>query len=63
MGRIMSYGYHTDVEKGRYYSPYGIYQEAEALLEALRELRTPEIKVCCPTPVIGMSLNNVSAGS
>ncbi|TXC08092.1 hypothetical protein FocTR4_00002496 [Fusarium oxysporum f. sp. cubense] len=44
MGRIMSYGYHTDVEKGRYYSPYGIYQEAEALLEALRELRTPEIK-------------------
>ncbi|ENH71719.1 Ankyrin-1 [Fusarium oxysporum f. sp. cubense race 1] len=42
-GRIMSYGYHTDIETGRYYTPRGVYQEAEALLEALRKLRTSEI--------------------
>ncbi|KAH7177288.1 ankyrin repeat-containing domain protein [Fusarium sp. MPI-SDFR-AT-0072] len=42
-GRIMSYGYHTDIETGRYYTPCGAYQEAEALLEALRKLRTSEI--------------------
>ncbi|VTT80701.1 unnamed protein product [Fusarium fujikuroi] len=42
-GRIMSYGYHTDIEAGRYYTPCGVYQEAEALLEALRKLRTSEI--------------------
>ncbi|PNP78022.1 hypothetical protein FNYG_08748 [Fusarium nygamai] len=42
-GRIMSYGYHTGIDTGRYYTPCGVYQEAEALLEALRELRTPEI--------------------
>ncbi|KAF4435097.1 ankyrin 1 [Fusarium acutatum] len=42
-GRIMSYGYHTNIETGRYYTPCGVYQEAEALLEALRRLRTSEI--------------------
>ncbi|KAF5700246.1 ankyrin protein 1 [Fusarium globosum] len=42
-GRIMSYGYRTDIEAGRYYTPCGVYQEAEALLEALRKLRTSEI--------------------
>ncbi|KAF5542954.1 ankyrin 1 [Fusarium napiforme] len=40
----MSYGYHTDIGKGRYYSIPGMHQEAAALLEALREFRTPEIK-------------------
>ncbi|KAF5713778.1 ankyrin 1 [Fusarium mundagurra] len=44
-GRMMSYGYHTDIERGRYYTPCGVYQEAEALLEALRKLRTSEITV------------------
>ncbi|KAF5686699.1 ankyrin protein 1 [Fusarium denticulatum] len=42
-GRMMSYGYHNDIETGRYYRPCGVYQEAEALLEALRKLRTSEI--------------------
>ncbi|KAI1010438.1 hypothetical protein LB503_004992, partial [Fusarium chuoi] len=42
-GRLMSYGYHTDIENGRYYTPCGVYHEAEALLEALRKLRTSEI--------------------
>ncbi|SCV58166.1 related to ankyrin 1 [Fusarium fujikuroi] len=42
-GRIMSYGYRTDIEAGRYYTPCGVYKEAEALLEALRKLRTSEI--------------------
>ncbi|KAG4285125.1 hypothetical protein FPRO06_06385 [Fusarium proliferatum] len=42
-GRILSYGYRTDIEAGRYYTPCGVYQEAEALLEALRKLRTSEI--------------------
>ncbi|KAF5974771.1 ankyrin 1 [Fusarium coicis] len=42
-GQIMSYGYHTDIETGRYYTPSGVYREAEALLEALRKLRTSEI--------------------
>ncbi|KAF4501632.1 ankyrin 1 [Fusarium agapanthi] len=44
-GRIMSYGYHTDIENGRYHTPCGVYQEAEALLEALRKLRTSDITV------------------
>ncbi|KAF5537760.1 ankyrin 1 [Fusarium mexicanum] len=44
-GRIMSYGYHTDVENGRYYTPCGVYHEAEALLEALRQFRTSDITV------------------
>ncbi|KAG5783264.1 hypothetical protein H9Q73_003087 [Fusarium xylarioides] len=42
-GRVMSYGYHADIETGRYFTPCGVYQEAEELLEALRKLWTSEI--------------------
>jgi hypothetical protein len=62
MGRIMSYGYHTDLEKGRYYSPHGVYEEAEALLESLQDFRKPEIKVRCPMLVIDTPTTNASIG-
>jgi hypothetical protein len=58
----MSYSYQTDIETGRYYTPYGVYQEAEALLEALRKLRTSEITVCHLALVLLPPLTNSYAG-
>ncbi|WXC64926.1 hypothetical protein SNK03_010735 [Fusarium graminearum] len=43
-GRQSFYEYHTDVVNGKYYTPDGVYKEAEALLNLLHEHRTPKIK-------------------
>ncbi|EKJ75841.1 hypothetical protein FPSE_04021 [Fusarium pseudograminearum CS3096] len=43
-GRQLFYEYHTDVVNGIYYTPDGVYKEAEALLNLLSEHRTPKIK-------------------
>ncbi|CAG1996634.1 unnamed protein product [Fusarium graminearum] len=43
-GRQLFYEYHTDVVNGNYYTPDGVYKEAEALLNLLHEHRTPKIK-------------------
>ncbi|KAM0339917.1 hypothetical protein ACHAPU_010749 [Fusarium lateritium] len=45
-GRVMLYGFDPGDKAGKTWMPTGIYDEAEALLEALVELRRPEIRVC-----------------
>ncbi|OBS20434.1 hypothetical protein FPOA_06804 [Fusarium poae] len=43
-GRIITWGYYRNVEEGRYYTPDGVYKEAEDMLDYLCDLRTSEIK-------------------
>lgn len=45
-GRVMLYGYDPGDRSGKTFTSQGVYEEAEALLDALLEFRTPEIKVC-----------------
>ncbi|KAF5020075.1 hypothetical protein F66182_7917 [Fusarium sp. NRRL 66182] len=42
-GRVMLYGYDPGDRTGKTWTSYGVFKEAEALLEALLIMRTPEI--------------------
>ncbi|KAL6354269.1 hypothetical protein LRP88_11595 [Fusarium phalaenopsidis] len=44
-GRVMLYGYDPGDRSGKTFTSQGVYEEAEALLDALMEFRTPEIRV------------------
>ncbi|RSL52164.1 hypothetical protein CEP54_011048 [Fusarium duplospermum] len=44
-GRVMLYGYDPGDRSGKTFTCQGVYEEAEALLNALLEFRTPEIRV------------------
>ncbi|RTE84217.1 hypothetical protein BHE90_001268 [Fusarium euwallaceae] len=43
-GRVMLYGYDPGDRSGKSFTCQGVYEEAEALLNALLEFRTPEIR-------------------
>lgn len=45
-GRVILYGYDSNEGSGRCYTSQGVYQEAEALLDKLISLRTPDVAVC-----------------
>ena len=44
--RVILYGYDSSEDTGRCYTSRGVYQEAEALLNKLLLLRTPDDAVC-----------------
>ncbi|KAM0419066.1 hypothetical protein ACHAPT_012005 [Fusarium lateritium] len=43
-GRVMLYGHDPGDRSGKTFTPYGVYEEAEAMLNALLELRPSEIR-------------------
>ena len=51
-GRVILYGYESNAYTGRCHTLRGVYQEAQALLDKLVELRTPDAVVCL-TPQLG----------
>ncbi|KAF4999620.1 hypothetical protein FGRMN_2368 [Fusarium graminum] len=57
-GRVMMYGFDPGDKNGKTWMPTGIYNEAEALLEALMEMRRPEIRLMTQVNLVNVNPNS-----